>query len=319
MSTMRNFRLAVAQFEPVVKNSQANLEKIQALVGKAAQAGADVVCFQEQATCGYDLFKPIEHPFEPNEGDSGRISPDWAAVGDWIFELAEPVPEGPTTQALIGIAQKHKIIVMAGLHELAADSSVLNAYVLVGPGGFIGRYHKVHLVPGREHTYFKAGQGFPTFDIGPCRVGVLICYDNHFPEAHRILAMKGAQLIVMPHVTMGRGLWKQLDQAGARKQARYWILTWLRARAFDNGVYCAFINQASNSGEGALGCSMILNPEGHVIAEADKHGEDVVVAEIDAKLFYDVRRRTHHYLRYRRPELYGPLADPAFGAQWYAV
>jgi len=188
--------------------------------------------------------------------------------------------------------------------------------VLVGPDGLLGRYHKVHLVPGGEHVYFKAGKALPVFDIGPCRAGVLICYDNHFPEAHRILALKGAHLIVMPHVTVGRRLWKQLDLAEARRQARHWILTWLRARAFDNSLYCAFVNQASNSGRDALGCSMILNPEGHVIAETNTHGEDLVVAEIDAKRFYDVRRRTHHYLRYRRPELYGPLTDPTFGAEW---
>jgi len=74
----------------------------------------------------------------------------------------------------------------------------------------------------------------------------------------------------------------------------------------------------NDGGEGALGCSMVVNPDGHVMAETDQTGQDVVLAEIDAELFYDVRRRTHHCQRYRRPELYGPLADPAFGAKWLA-
>jgi predicted amidohydrolase len=315
---LRSFRLALGQFEPVVADKQANLAVIRALAARASEAGANAICFQEQAVCGYRFRDPKREKVESYQGDGGRISPSWGVVADWIYEMAEPVPDGPTTQELIGIARKHKMVVMAGVHELADDSNVRNAYVIVGPDGFIGRYHKVHLVPGEEHSYFEAGQGFPVFDIGPCRVGVLICYDNHFPEAHRILAMKGAHLIVMPHVTTGRSLWKEKAIAGARQQARHWILTWLRARAFDNALYCAFVNQGSDNGEGALGCSMVINPDGHVIGETDKTGRDVVLAEIDADMFYNVRRRTHHYLRYRRPELYSPLTDPQFGAQWEA-
>ena len=318
MGMMRSFRLALGQFEPVVADKRANLAKIDELSAQAAEGGAQVVCFQEQAVCGYKFRDSAREKIEPCVGDGGRISPAWGVVADWMYEMAEPVPDGPSTQELIKLAGKHKMVVMAGLHELAEDNDVLNAYVIVRPDGFVGRYHKVHRVPGDEHSYFKGGQGFPVFDIGPCRVGVLICYDNHFPEAHRILAMKGAHVIVMPHVTAGRSLWKQTDVPGAREQARHWILTWLRARAFDNAVYCAFVNQGSDGGEGALGCSMVVNPEGHVMAETDQTGQDVVLAEIDAKLFYDVRRRTHHYQRYRRPELYGPLTDPAFGAKWLA-
>lgn len=316
MARMQDFRLALAQFEPAVADKRANLAKIAELTAQAAQAGAQLVCFQEQAVCGYRFRDPEREKLDPHEGDEGRVAPAWGIVADWKYQMAEPVPDGPSTQELIGLARKHNLVLTAGLHELGEEHEVYNAYVIVGPKGFIGRYHKVHLVSGEEHTYFEAGRGFPVFDIGFCQVGVLICYDNHFPEAHRILAMKGAQVILMPHVTTGRNLWKQMDVAGARQQARHWILTWLRARAFDNAVYCAFINQGSNSGDGALGCSMVVNPEGYVIAETQKTGQDVVVASIEANLFYDVRRRTHHYLRHRRPELYGPLADPAFGARW---
>lgn len=318
MAMMSGFRLALGQFEPVVRNRDANLDKIRALTERAAGQGAKVVCFQEQAIGSYDLFATSSTGTEVSRGDEGRIAANWGWLGEWMYELAEPVPQGPSTRCLIDIAARHKVVLMAGVPELAADNNIYNAYVIVGPQGFIGRYHKCHLVPGGEHIYFKAGHGFPVFDIGPCRAGVLICYDNHFPEAHRILALRGAQMIVMPHVTTGHGQWRNLPPQEARQQARHWILTWLRARAFDNSVYCAFVNQGSADGDGCLGCCMVVNPEGHVIAETNTYGEDLVLADIDAKLFYDVRRRTHHYMRYRRPELYGPLADPAFGAQWYA-
>jgi len=316
MSMMRSFRLAVAQFEPVVADTKANLAKIAELATRATKEGAHVVCFQEQAVCGYRFRDPDREKIETIKGDAGRISPAWGVVADWQYEMAEPVPEGPTTQELVRIARENNVVVTAGMHELAESNDVFNAYLLVGPNGLIGRYHKVHLVPGGEHVYFKAGQGFPVHDIGPCMAGTLICYDNHHPEAHRILALKGAHLILMPHVTTGRGLWQQMSIPDAQQQARNWILTWLRARAFDNAVYCAFVNQGSNSGEDALGCSMVVNPDGHVIAQTAKTGEDLAVADIDADLFYTVRRRTHHYQRYRRPELYGPLADPTFGAKW---
>ncbi len=314
MTRMQSFRLALGQFEPAARNRQTNLEQIRRITEKAAGAGAQVVCFQEQAVASYDLFAASKGRVGGTAGDSGRISPDWGALGEWMYDLAEPVPDGPSTRCLTEIAARHKVVLMAGVCELGPDNHVYNAYVIVRPEGFVGRYHKCHLVPGGEHVYFKGGSHLPVFDIGSCRAGVQICYDNHFPEAHRILALKGAHLIVMPHVTVGRGQWADLGVEDARRQAREWVLTWLRARAFDNGVYCAFVNQGTAGGSGCLGCSMVVDPEGHVIAEADACGEDLVVADIDAKRFYDVRRRPHHYLRYRRPDLYGPLADPGFGA-----
>jgi predicted amidohydrolase len=224
-------------------------------------------------------------------------------------EQAEPVPDGPSTQRLIEIAKQHGVVVSAGLVEVRGDNACYNTYVIVSPDGFIGRYSKCHCIPGTEFSYFKQGNSFPVYDLGKIRVGVLICYDNHFPEAHRIYAIKGAEAILMPHVTVGRGWWHDFPVAEAQRQAKNWILTWLRARAFDNSVFTVFVNQASADSKdpGTLGCSMVLNPDGDVLAECETTGEEITVAELSAQKYYEVRARTHDYVSHRRPELYGDL------------
>lgn len=307
---MQTVKIAAAQFYPKTGEKDANLATIEKLAARAAEAGAEIVCFPEQCLSGYNLWgqgTSKERAGDGKQVEPGRVTPAWNNPGIHPYSLAEPVPDGPSTRRLIELAAARKLVIGAGFPELRRDNAVYNTYVLVSPQGFIGKYSKCHCVPGVEFAYFKQGNALPVFDLGKIKAGVLICYDNHFPEAHRVLAVRGAQLILMPHVTVGRGWWHDLPADEAHRQARKWILTWLRARAFDNSAYVVFVNQSGDGGDGCLGCSMILNPEGHVVAECDSPGEDLVVAELSAKLYYDVRRRTHDYLSHRRPELYRPL------------
>ena len=313
---MQDVKVAAAQFEPKTADKDANLETIDRLAARAAEAGAEMVFFPEQCVSGYNLWgqgTSNERAGDGKQAEPGRVTPAWTNPGVHPYRVAEPVPDGPSTRRLVEIAAARKLVIGAGFPELRTDNAVYNTYVLVSPGGFIGKYSKCHCVPGLEFAYFKQGNALPVFDLGRLRAGVLICYDNHFPEAHRILGIRGAHAIIMPHVTVGRGWWHDLDRDAARQQARNWILTWLRSRAFDNSAFAIFVNQASAEGTGTLGCSMIVNPEGEVIAECESTGEDVVVAELSAKLYYDVRRRTHDYLSHRRPELYGPLCRTDVG------
>ena len=307
---MQDVKIAAAQFVPADVDKEANLAKIAELTAQAAGAGAEIVCFQEQALAGYNLWSLGTSNDRAGGGEpveAGRVTPAWNLPGVHPYEVAEPVPDGPSTKRLMQIAGDHGVIVAAGLPEVRGDNAVYNTYVIVSGDRLLGKYSKCHCVPGVEFAYFKQGNALRVFDLGKIRVGALICYDNHFPEAHRVLAINGAQAILMPHVTVGRGWWHDMPAGDAHQQARNWILTWLRARAFDNSVYTVFVNQACADGEGTLGCSMVLNPEGHVIAECATTGEEVVLAELSAKLYYDVRRRTHDYLAHRRPELYGDL------------
>jgi len=307
---MDDVRIAACQFAPKSLDKKANLKAIAALAAEAAANGAGIVCFHEQCVVGYRMWEepgdaPGLPPVEP-----GRITPSWSELGVNPVPHAERIPDGPTTRELIRIARRHGIVIGAGLPELSDDDCAYNTYVLVGPRGHLGAYRKVHLVPGPEHRYFKAGAAFPVFDLGPVRAGVLICYDNHFPEGHRILAAKGAQLLIMPHVTVSRSWWPGGPSAEAFRQAQEWILTWARARAFDNSAYAVFVNEASEDGQGHQGCSLILDPDGHVMAAAQTPRREIVYADLDARRMQRIRHRAHDYLKHRRPELYAEICDP---------
>lgn len=307
---MQDVRIAAAQFGPVQTDKKANIDTIERLTAEAAKQGAEVVCFHEQCINGYNLWGMKSEREKGREVD-GIWNPAWNTLGYDPFKLAEPVPDGPSAKAIAKLAKEHKLIVMAGIVELGEDNSVYNTYFAVGPKGFIGKYSKVHCVPGSEVAYFKQGNEFPVFDTDRFRFGMLICYDNHFPEAHRIYGVKGAHVIIMPHVTVGRAWWPEethtLDEA--HEQARQWVLKWLRARAFDNSLYCVFVNQVSPGRKGCLGCSMVVDPEGRVIAHAEKVDEEIVIADLKADYLYQCRRRTHDYLSHRRPELYWELCE----------
>jgi len=317
---MQDVRIAAVQFKCTPGEKAANLAKIEQLARRAADAGAEIVCFHEQSVAGYNLWGQGTSRFREDgetAPEAGRVSANWTFQGLDPYPLAEAVPGGPSIRRLMQLAGELGIILGAGIPELRANNAVYNTYFLVDGERLLGKYSKVHCVPGIEYAYFKQGNGFPVFDLGKVKVGVLICYDNHFPEAHRILAIKGAQAILMPHVTVGGSWWSDLPKADARTQARNWLLTWLRARSFDNSCYSVFVNEAGDDAEKSLGgCSMILDPQGHVIADCETNTEALCIATLSAKDYYHTRRIQHDYLNHRRPELYGELARTDLGENW---
>ena len=113
------------------------------------------------------------------------------------WALAEPVPDGPSVAALVKIAKRHRLVLCAGMSEKERDI-VYNTQVLVGPDGYIGKQRKLHLSRD-EGFFYKGGRDINVFDIGPCKVGIVICYDNQFPEISRVLALRGAEVMLMPH------------------------------------------------------------------------------------------------------------------------
>src|ERR1700751_4422034 len=113
------------------------------------------------------------------------------------WELAEPVPDGPSVRRLVDLARQFRPVLCVGLSEKERDI-VYNTQVLVGPDGFIGKQRKLHLSRD-EVLYYKGGRDITVFDLGKCKVGTIICYDNQFPEVARILALRGADVLLMPH------------------------------------------------------------------------------------------------------------------------
>ncbi len=303
---MRDIRLATAQFEHRDGDKVFNLARIDALAGLAAAQGAEVVCFHECSVTGYTWLQTLDR--------------------DGLLAVAEPIAGGPSVAELGRIAGRHGIVVMAGLIERDDASRCYKAYVAVDQNGAVRLHHRKlhpfinpHLTPGDRYT---------VAEIAGVRFGCLICYDNNLPENVRATTLLGAEVIVMPHVTgctpsampgrgwVDRALWENRDRDPARlrlefqgPKGRGWLMRWLPARAWENGVYAVFANPiGDDGGQIKPGLALILDPHGEVLAESNALGDDVVVA-----LLTDEALRTasgRRYLKARRPELYGPLVEP---------
>jgi predicted amidohydrolase len=302
---MRNIRVAAAQFEHRDNDKTYNLSRIHDLTRRAVEQGAEIVSFHECSICGYTFLQRLERQA--------------------IAGIAERVPEGQSIRDLIAIAREFGVVVMAGLIEAAGDGRFLNCYVTVGPDGFIARFHKLHPF---ISPFISPGESYRVIDLLGVKIGFLICYDNNLPENVRITTMLGAEVIMMPHVTgctpsptPGRGpvareLWENRDrdpvslrQEFQGPKGREWLLRWLPARCWENGVYGVFSNAIGIDDDTVKpGLAMILDAFGEVLVESPVLGDDAVVALLTSdKLEQSSGRR---YLRARRPELYGKLVEP---------
>ncbi len=297
--------VAAAQFAHQDGQKAANLETIARLAAEARRREARIVCFHECCITGYTFLQHL------NE--------------DQLLDLAEPVPDGPSIRELWAIAIDYDLILMAGLLERTPRGTVRNSYVVVGPDGLRAQYSKLHPF---IHPALEPGDGHVVVDLLGIRFGLSICYDNNLPENVRANALRGAQVVVMPHVTgctpspmPGRGevdpaLWeaRRTDPARLRREfqgpkGREWLMRWLPARAWENGVFVIFTNPIGLDG-GTIkpGLSMILDPNGEVMAECTQLDEDLVVASLTGQAYQAASGR--RYLRARRPELYGDLVKP---------
>jgi predicted amidohydrolase len=302
---VRDIRVAAAQFEHRNHEKAHNLARIKHLTERAVEQGAEIVSFHECSISGYTFLQHL------SRAELARV--------------AEPVPGGPSTQALHQIARECRAVVMAGLVELDEAVRFYNCYVTVGPDGFITKYRKLHTFINPALT---PGDSYNVVDLLGAKAGFLICYDNNLPENVRITAMLGAEVIFMPHVTgclpsnmpgrgtVDRALWENRHRDPARlrlefegPKGRGWLMRWLPTRAWENGVYAVFSNAIGVDDDTIKpGLAMIIDPFGEVVAECRTLGDDVVVALLTPeKLDQSSGRR---YLRARRPDLYRKLVEP---------
>lgn len=302
---MRDIRIGAAQFEHRDNDKAYNLGRIGQLTRTAVEQGAEIVSFHECCIPGYSWLQPLDQ--------------------QQLRAVAEPVPDGESICELIRIATQFDVIVMAGLLERDAEGRVFNCYVTVGPDGFIARYHKLHTF---INPHLTPGSAYNVIELLGCKIGFLICYDNNLPENVRITAMMGAEIIMMPHVTgclpsamPGRGTvdpqcWHnrhrdpvRLRQEFEGPKGRGWLMRWLPARAYENGIYGVFTNPIGcDYNTIKPGLAMILDPFGEVLIESHALDDDVVVGLLTAeKLGQSSGQR---YLKARRPELYQKLVEP---------
>jgi predicted amidohydrolase len=253
---------------------------------------------------------------------------------DYLFEctprklrsVAEDTVRGPSVRRVHALARRHGVVVLFGLLERSATGDMYNAYVVVTPqSGPVFQHRKIHAF---ENSAIKQGDRLDVFDLFGWRMGVLICYDNNLPENPRVLCLKGAELIFAPHQTgafdmtsrqMGRiplEVWRNKDRDPAALQQEIdgpkgyqWIMKWLPARPYDNNLFYVFPNGVGIDGpEVRVGCSMILDPEGIVLSETRKPGDDMIVASLSKSARLHTVAGGH--LKARRPSLYGKIAEP---------
>lgn len=311
---MKEIKIATAQFQTRNGDKKFNLSRIEELTAEAAKKGARIVSFHEMSITSYSFTNKLSRPE--------------------LLELAEEVPSGKSTRHLIRIASKYNVALLAGLVEKDGDH-IYNTYVCVTGDGFVAKYRKLHPFISQ---YLSAGEEYVVFELFGSRCGILICYDNNVIENVRATALLGAEIIFMPHVTgctpspmPGRGwvepkFWdnRKTNPEALREEfegpkGRGWLMHWLPARAYDNGIYAIFSNPIGlDDDQLKNGNSMILDPYGEIIAECRSMDDEVVVANCTPDKLE--LAGGHRYKRARRPELYreilGSSHDSSLQVEW---
>ncbi|AOS83200.1 acyltransferase [Chlorobaculum limnaeum] len=278
-------RIALVQMS-CVENPQENLQKAQERIREAAAGGANIVCLQELFTTLY--FCQTEE-YEP-------------------FGYAEPIP-GPSTAALQELAAELGVVIVASLFEIRAKGVHHNtAAVIDADGSYLGKYRKMHIPddPGfYEKFYFIPGDlGYKIFKTRFGTIGVLICWDQWYPEAARLTALRGADILFYP-TAIGWATSENSDTVRS-SQRQAWKTSHL-GHAVANGVFVAAANRAGTEGELEFwGNSFVSDPFGQVIAEAAHNNEEILYADCDLSkiAFY----RSHWpFMRDRRIDSYGDI------------
>jgi N-carbamoylputrescine amidase len=288
MAAPERFRIGLVQMR-MGSEADANLGTAVAGIRDAAARGAQVVCLPE-------LFRT---PYFCQREDAA------------LFDLAEPIP-GPTSEALARVARELGVVVVASLFERRAAGVYHNtAVVLEADGSERGRYRKMHIPDDPlfyEKFYFTPGDlGFTAFDTAVGRIGTLVCWDQWYPEAARLTALAGADVLFYP-TAIG---WhpREKAQCGEAQVTAWQVMQ--RAHAIANGVYVAAVNRVGHEGprDGGIefwGASFVSDPFGVVLAEAPRDGEAVLVVDCDRAHQEDVRRNWP-FLRDRRIDAYAPI------------
>ncbi len=291
MKASSEIKLGLVQTD-VSANPDANLKKTIALIERAANQGAQIICTQELFRSQY-FCQSEDHEH---------------------FKLAEKIP-GPSTDAFQKLAKKHKVVIIASLFEKRASGLYHNtAAIIDADGSLLGIYRKMHIPDDPlfyEKFYFTPGDlGFKSWQTKYAKIGVLICWDQWYPEAARLTAMQGAEILFYP-TAIG---WHPSEKVKyGIKQHSAWE-TIQRSHAVANGCYVASVNRIGHEiikgvgGDGLefWGQSFVAGTSGEIIAKAGSDKEEILIVPVD--LAHVDTTRTHWpFLRDRRIDAYGDL------------
>lgn len=270
----RQVTLGLVQMDCVMQDKAANLDKAKSFIQEAAERNVDLICFPELFSTGY--------------------SPD--LIGNHYVHLAEEA-QGETFEFLSNLAKKHSINIVAPIVLKSEIPGVLyNGLIVISRSGeYLGKYIKTHLWAG-ERLYFRPGNDYPVFDMDFGKLGLMICYDGGFPEVSRILALRGAELILCPSAfpICDKDMWD----------------IYFKSRALENSCFVAGINRVGvEDKKHMFGNNKVFGCRGGLIAEAPLDKETLLVASVDLDEVASHRALEVPYLQDRRVETYGTLVD----------
>ena len=265
-------KIGFVQFCPELANVEATIREIDRLSGQFQSA--DLVVLPELCNSGYNF-----------------VSADQAQ------QTAEGAQTGRFAQYLLSLSQRHDQYIVAGINERDEESGLLyNSAIVVGPRGYVGKYRKLHLFL-NERDFFQPGNlGLPVFDLGMCKVGTLICFDWIFPEAWRVLALRGADIVCHP---------ANLVLPGLAQRA-------IPVHAVMNHIFIVTANRIGQEGDLIFtGLSTIANPKGDVLGQASQTETEVQLFDVDiATARNKAITPCNDVLADRRPEEYVDLVAP---------
>ena len=306
LRTMAKLRCGTVQFHHRQNDKSYNLAVIQSFAEQAGGQGVRILVFPEMCITGYWHVRNLDR--------------------ESLDKLAEPVPSGPSVQAVAALAAKHQITIGAGLIERDGRGGLFNTYFVCEPSGAVYSHRKLHAF---ENEHIQSGDHYTVFESEwGVRLGILICWDNNLVENARATALLGADILLAPHQTGGclsrspdamglidPVLWTRRDEDPAAIEAEFrgpkgreWLMRWLPARAHDNGFFLLFSNGVGeDDGEVRTGNAMILDPYGRILAETWRAKDELVAADLELDLLpLSTGRR---WIRGRRPELYHLLTQ----------
>ena len=276
-----HLRLALAQVA-VGPEREENVDRALGMMADAAEAGAQLIVFPEMSV--------------------DRFFPQYRADKSY-FDWGVPVP-GELTGRFEAHASALGLATVINLFERAGPGRYYDCSPVFDTNGtYMGKQRMTHILEGpgynERYYYWTGNSGYLVFDIGPARIGVAICYDRHFPEGMRALALGGAEIIVVPTAT-------------AKLEAQFraiWEVE-MQAAAVSHGVFVAVANRAGiDDSLSFFGRSFAVDPYGQVLASAPEDDVSLLLVDLDLDLVEEARRDMP-FLRDRRPETYGPLVEP---------
>ncbi len=263
-SPENSYRIAVAICSCPVASVHGNLARMRYWVEQAAHQGVELLAFPELNLCGY--------------------------IRDKRAETVALKLQSPEIEKLVQMAAKFTMVIMAGLVEKGDAGKIYISHLVVHPGGKVEVYRKIHLGPPEKDVFSSGKKMVPVFQHSNLKFGIQLCYDAHFPELSTAMALKGVDLIILPHASPRGTPSEKLD-------------SWLRhltARAFDNGVYVLAFNPVGENGDGLIfpGVAVFLGPDGKVLTKSTGTSERLLQLDLDLE---DLKRFRSHSMRYFLP------------------